>query len=174
MQTTTLERDAPTIDLAPENETFALVAPLAAMIEAQQGGTFREKVWRLQRVMETMAQAEIPVEHGFADGLYMRTIVFPKGAIAIGKVHVEEHVDVMLTGEMTIFLDGGMRRVKAPHVGVTVLGGKKIGIAHEETRWLTVHANPDNCRDIPTLEARIAQEHELPEFNVIEVLPCQS
>ena len=172
MQTITLEREALTVDLAPKNETFALIDPLAAMIKSQPGSTFREKVWSLERAMKNMPQATIPVEHGFADGLYMRTIVFQKGTVAVGQVHIEQHVDVMLTGEMTILMDGGMLRVKAPHVGVTLMGGKKVGIAHEETRWLTVHANPDNCQDIPVLEARIAQTHELPEFNIIEVLPC--
>lgn len=50
MQTTTLEREAPTIDLAPENETFALVEPLAAMIQRQDGapGSTAAGQWTLK------------------------------------------------------------------------------------------------------------------------------
>jgi len=174
MQTAVVEREPIKLpaDFLLTPDQFAVVDPIARMLaDPSDGLTFRQKVWRLQRHMEGMDQVPIPVEHGFADKLYMRTIVFPQGTLAVGKVHVEEHVDVMLTGSMIVFVDGGMRQVKAPYVGVTLLGGKKIGIALEETRWLTVHANPDNGRDIPAIEARLAQDGELEEFDVIEVTP---
>lgn len=106
--------------------------------------------------------AEIPTEHHFAPGVYVRQITIPAGVVVVGKLHRTQHVIMLIGGEVTIYTDEGMQRIAAPRVWQTSPGTKRAIYAHEDATLVTVH--PTELTDLDAIEAEIIQpemlEHE--------------
>ena len=102
--------------------------------------------------LEKCVQTKIPVKNRFAHGIYAREIKIPAGTFVIGKEHREENLNVMLSGKMKLFVDGVAREVSAPFVVVASASSIKMAVTLEETRWLTICANPTNERNVKKLE----------------------
>lgn len=126
---------------------FSLTAPpddeaaiSRALIEAAKTPS-RQQIDTLEAGLLQLPQVDIPVQHRFAEeeGLYAREIVIPRGALMTGRVHKHQHVSIMISGDMTVLTETGMQRVKGYHCWICPPGTKRVGYAHEETRWLTVH-----------------------------------
>lgn len=112
-----------------------------------------EQIRRLEAAMLEHPQIDIETRHYFADGLYAREITIPAGAIVTGKVHAAEHLNILSEGEITVWTEDGMKRLRAPCCLVSRPGTKRVGYAHERTVWTTIHANPSNAQDLDALEA---------------------
>lgn len=117
----------------------------------------RTQIEALEQHLVELPQVEIPVVHRFAAGLYAREITIPVDTVMTGKVHRAEHVSIMLSGDMTVLTEEGMRRITGPHVFISPPGTKRVGYAHAETRWVTVHTNPDDTTDIELIESRLVE-----------------
>jgi hypothetical protein len=100
----------------------------------------REAIQKLEQAILGMVQAEMPLEHYFAEGLYARRLTIPKHCVLTGAIHKFEHINIVLRGDISVVTDDGVKRIRAPHVLVSKPGTKRAGFAHEETEWLTVHA----------------------------------
>lgn len=100
----------------------------------------RLAIQQLEAQILKMPQAEMPLEHFFAQGLYARQLTIPKHCVLTGKIHKFEHINILAKGEMTVVTDDGPRTIKAPYVMVSKPGTKRAGFAHEESVWITVHA----------------------------------
>lgn len=85
---------------------------------------------------------EIPVEHHFHDGMYIREIVIPAGTILTGRIHKYDHFDIMLSGDITVSTNDGVRRMEGFHILNGNRGKKRAGYAHSDTHWITVHRSP--------------------------------
>lgn len=103
-----------------------------------------------------------PVKHKFSDGIYVREMFIPKDTVLIGKLHRHSHPSFFLSGEMIVFTEsGGIEHVKAPKSIISPAGTKRIGIAVEDSVWITVHANKSNTHDIKKIEEfTIAKSYE--------------
>jgi len=115
----------------------------------------RQKVERLESIMFQMPGhvTELPTRHIFAQGLYARELTIPAGMVAAGKVHCQEHLFLVLKGEISVLTEDGPIRVKAPYTLVTQPGTKRVVYAHEETVVTTVHATTQT--DIKALESEL-------------------
>jgi hypothetical protein len=130
----------------------------AQAVRLLPGDTVREKINGLEAHMKGLPKEhrlEIPPVHHFADGLYAREITIPKGTLVVGKVHAGEHLNIVSKGEISVITEDGVRRIKAPCTLVSRPGTKRVGYAHEDTVWTTIHANPENEHDLERLEARL-------------------
>lgn len=105
--------------------------------------------------MLRMEQLPIETHHHFAPGQYAREIVIPAGTLLTGKKHKTEHLNVVSKGEITVWTEDGMRRIKAPFTFVSKPGTKRVGLAHEETVWITIHATSET--DLVKLEAELIE-----------------
>lgn len=114
-----------------------------------------EQIRRLEREMLRMEQLPIETHHHFAPGQYAREIVIPAGTLLTGKKHKTEHLNVVSKGEITVWTEDGMRRIKAPFTFVSKPGTKRVGLAHEETVWITIHATSET--DLVKLEAELIE-----------------
>lgn len=112
----------------------------------------REKIQTLEDHMLTLPQVEMQVFHHFAPGLYARELHIPKGTVLTGAVHKTEHLNIVSKGSISVMTDDGMKRVEAPFTMTSKPGTKRIGFTHEDTVWTTIHANPNDIKDIPSLE----------------------
>lgn len=130
----------------------------------------RSQIEALEMELARHPQAVIPAVHYFADGIYGREVTIPANTVVTGMVHKTEHINVVSKGEITVWTEDGMKRLKAPFTFVSRPGTKRAGFTHEETVWTTFHANPTGEKYIPTLEAILAEPLR-PEF--LELLNSQ-
>lgn len=139
---------------------------------------FRRLVVALQKKIESLPGAMIgdcfPLKHSFAEGVYIREIVIPKGMFCIGKLHKESYINCIMMGDMTVFTEQGVKRIKGPCSVVAPAGTKRFGYSHEETVWITVHPNPTNSDNIEMLEKEIhAEDYDVLD-DVIDVPNLES
>lgn len=117
----------------------------------------------IQRLADAMREAtrdepqeELPLKHHFSKGVYGRELFIPKGTLLVGRVHKHDNMNVMLSGELTVTTEEGMKRVKAPFLVVSPAGTMRAAYAHEDTVWVTFlgtdMTDPDEIKEEFTFE----------------------
>ena len=110
-----------------------------------------QKITMIDAAIGSMPQMDMTPFHHFAKGLYCRELHIPQGALISGKIHKQEHIIILFTGEMTLWTEGGERiRVKAPYFGISPAGTKRLGYAHENTIGMNILAT--ECTDPEEIE----------------------
>lgn len=130
------------------------------MLDVAQLAPSRAQIQALHDQMATMPQVEIPTDHTFGPGVYLRTITIPAGVTLVGKAHKTEHIFMVLRGDITLVTDEGRRRVQGPYQVVCQPGVKRAGYAHTETVCVNVHIT--NETDLDRLEAELIEADALP------------
>lgn len=124
----------------------------------------KESISSIVEVLKQCEQPQMPVTHRFSPGIYCREIFMPAlpggGTYVVGHIHKTKHQNIVLTGRAFVTIDGVCTEIVAPFVFESDAGAQKLLHVVEDMRWLTVHANPDNITDIPTIENMI---FDLPE-----------
>lgn len=119
----------------------------------------------IQQTMELMPQVEIPVEHIFLGGIYIRQILLPAGTLAIGKRHRFNTCNMILKGRVLVYMtDGSAQEVIAPAIFESEKHVKKMCYAIEDTIFVNIH--PTNETDLDKLEREFIISEE--EFNSIK------
>lgn len=121
----------------------------------------REQIEHLEGILLQMegqgAGVAIDTWHHFADGLVVRTILIPAGTMLTGAAHKAEHLNIA-HGDITVWTEAGMRRLTGYHVLPSLPGAKRVGYAHADTWWTTVHLNPTNERDLDRIEDELVED----------------
>lgn len=117
------------------------------------GKSPREKIMLLEHELLQHEQVDLNTTHTFCDGLYARQIVIPAGTVLTGKIHLREHLNFIMKGEIAVFTEHGEQRIKAPAMVVSMPGTKRAGYAVEDTIWCTVHATA--CTDVQAAEEEL-------------------
>lgn len=94
-----------------------------------------------------------PLKHSFAEGIYVREIAIPKDMIVVSKIHKFSHPVFILKGDISVYTDEGVKRLKGPCSFISPAGAKRVGLTHEDTVWITVHATPET--DLERIEDEI-------------------
>lgn len=103
-----------------------------------------------------MPQLEIPVRHQFAPGCYVRTVILPAGAQAIGHEHTTDHFNVILRGRVRVLCDGKVEELRGPCMFLAAAGSRKVVMALEETEWSNIH--PTTETDLIKLENTLVRK----------------
>lgn len=109
--------------------------------------TPRQRVERLEAILEQAPQAECPVRHYFAPGVYLREMTIPAGTIATGAVHKTEHLSILSAGHCFLTTDDGVAELKAPHTGLSKAGAKRAIYAITDCVLTTVHPTEETDLD---------------------------
>lgn len=113
--------------------------------------TFKGDVEAIESVVLKEEQADCPVIHRFGPGTYIREVHLPAGIYAIGHHQNFEHMNIMLTGKVTVIDDhGNTNTLTAPAMFVGK-PGRKVGYIHEDVVWLNIYATTET--DVEKLEA---------------------
>lgn len=128
---------------------------------------FREKIEVLEDKLRAMPQVEIEPTHYHADGLYAREITIKAGTVLTGKIHNREHLNFILSGDISVATEEGTKRIKAPAVIISKPGTKRLGYAHEDTIWVTVHATDHH--DLVLIERDLISD-TYPQY--LEAIKC--
>lgn len=111
---------------------------------------FEEK---LNRLPGAMVGDCFPLDHHFADGLYVRRITMPPRTLVVTKIHAKNHPFFILKGHVSVLTEDGVRLIEAPHWGITKSGTKRIIWNHDEVVWITVHRT--DSTDLKEIEDQI-------------------
>ena len=123
-------------------------------------GTFREKITQFEDMMGQLPQVERgdecgELKHHFGDGLYVRELIAPAGYLIVTKIHKLTHPVFVMTGEVSVLTEEGVKRFKAPYWMMTPAGTKRICYVHSESIWITVHPNPEDTQDMDEIEMKV-------------------
>lgn len=116
-----------------------------------------------QQITDNAELIDVPVDHHFAPGVYMRQMNAKAGTLVVSKMHRTEHMNILLTGSLTVATEDGIELLKAPLVIKSMPGTKRIGYFHEDSSWITVH--PTQTTDLDLIEQQvIVPDEEIDQF----------
>lgn len=113
----------------------------------------RSGVTELAEVLKEYPQEDLPVQHEFLNGVYMRTVFMKAGLIVIGKIHKQEHVAIISKGSATVLTEHGVVEIKAPFIFKSPPGARRALRIHEDMVWTTVHRSDHT--DLKQLEDQL-------------------
>ena len=123
------------------------------------------KIEQLEYQMSQMPDGFFPTEHLFLPGMYNRKIFMPAGSLLTSMQHKTKHPFVITCGKCRVMDQEEVNEYEAPFVGVTEAGTKRILYIHEDTTWLTFHANPQNITDPDKMVEYLTYPNDNPLFN---------
>lgn len=126
----------------------------------------RQKVNALEAEMRKHPQVAMRIAHYFAQGVYGRELFIPKGVLLTGKIHKYSQINILLAGEISVLVDDEMRRVCAPFIVVSPPGVKRIALAHEDCRWLTILGT--DLKDADEIERQFTAADEAEYVSFLE------
>jgi len=116
----------------------------------------REKIeiieWLILNSNNNIAD-ELPVKHIVYGGMYARELFIPEGVVLTGKIHLEDHICILSEGDLSVMTDDGIKRIQAPYMFNAKAGIKKIGYAHTDCTFTTVHKT--DLTDIEEIENKL-------------------
>lgn len=130
-------------------------------------GQVRQEVCALAEELKRLPQIDLPVQHDFLEGVYMRTVFMAKDSVVIGKIHKQEHVAIISKGSATVLTEHGVVEIRAPFIFKSPPGARRALRIHEDMVWTTVHRS--DHRDIESLEEQlIARDFDDPVLVELE------
>ena len=137
---------------------------LAQILGDMQNRTYINVVRDVQKQLsESPDVIDVPVQHHFAPGVYMRQMDAAAGTLVVSKMHRTEHMNILLKGSLTVATEDGIELLKAPCVLKSMPGTKRIGYFHEDSSWITIHPTSDT--DLEKIEQQvIVPDTEVDQF----------
>jgi len=133
---------------------------------------------RVEADLANYPQVELPLEHFFPPGLYVRKIFMPAGSMVVSMKHKTTHPFFILKGKVAVLkeaIDGGFEQEALYHggdMGITKPNTKRFLYNIEDTIWVTCHANAENIEDPDEIVLNISErtpnpliDTEDPRFN---------
>jgi hypothetical protein len=138
------EASAP-LDLAEVAGVYLTPESISAQVDA------------LASCMHAMPDVQVHIEprHIFSDGLYGREVRMPAGTIAVGYRHKQAHICIISEGRCLVVAEDGTHEVEAPATFVVPVGRRNCVHAITDTVWTTIHAVPNDMRDIAEIEMKL-------------------
>lgn len=124
----------------------------------------RDKIWQLEAVVQQLPQCEIGIKHYFADGVYLREMSAPAGAVITGKIHKHSQINVLSQGSMSVVLGDKTERVSAPFTISAPAGSKRAFFCHTDCVWSTILGTRETDPDKIEAEMTTNSEAEYIEF----------
>lgn len=107
----------------------------------------RNYIMNVEGKLKEMEQADLPVKHHFGKGSYARELNIPADTLLVGKIHKYKSINILASGEISVLTEHGSKRLKAPHVVVGEAGTKRVGYAHTDVTWITIHGTEETDVD---------------------------
>lgn len=112
----------------------------------------------MSKTVDNIAQ-ELPLTHYLSGGVYVRELFIPQGVILIGKIHLHTHLAGVIYGDISVMCDSGIKRISGHSIFESSAGAKRIGFAHADTLFITMHKTDKT--DIPSIEEELFCDSDL-------------
>lgn len=134
----------------------AELAAAHALVVSRLGTNPWRAIDAIEDDLAQLPQQEMPLNHVFTAGLYLRTIMMPAGTLLTSRIHLTEHPFIISSGVISVWSDEtGWQTLRAFHAGVTKPGTRRMLFAHTDVLWSTAHTNPDDERDPDKIVERV-------------------
>ncbi len=109
-------------------------------------------LYELEKKLSKMEQVDIPLDHIFSGGVYIRQISVPKGTIIIGKRHRHETCNILIKGVLVLYMgeDVPTQKIEGPFLFTSPPGTKKMAYCQEDAVFLNIH--PTTETDLEKIE----------------------
>ncbi len=99
--------------------------------------------------MKTMEQVDLGEQHLFADGMYCRHGILPKGSLVVGHVHKKTAINVLASGKILIKtkMEEPWIEISAPFVNSTGGGMRKIIYVLEDACFMNIFRTNETSLD---------------------------
>ena len=111
-------------------------------------------------VAEHGGEGDITTRHFHADEIYGRAIDIPAGTVLIGTAHKADHLNVCV-GDITVWTEEGLRRLTGTNILSSRAGAKRVGFAHADTMWLSIHRNATGGTDVQAIEEALVERADM-------------
>ena len=114
------------------------------------------------------AIAQTKEVHSFYPHMYIRGLWRPKGMLIAGAAHKTAHWNILVSGELSVYMRGTVKRIKGPLVFWSESGVSKMTYAHSDSLLLTVHETDETDLDkleIELIEGRPEYSRHKPEID---------
>lgn len=115
---------------------------------------FEEKV---KSIPGALGADPFPLEHSFADGLYIRKLTVPADTLTVTKIHAVNHAFFLQNGTISVLTEEGVKKFTAPYQGITKAGTKRIIYHHDEVVFTTVHSTKET--DLDKIEVEVIAQN---------------
>jgi hypothetical protein len=97
-------------------------------------------------------QFDLPVEHIFSGGVYIRQMFIPAGTIIVGKRHRHETCNMLLKGDLSVYTGSGKQvtRIQGPLIMTSEPMVRKIAYCHQDAVFVNIH--PTEETDLEKIE----------------------
>ena len=122
----------------------------------------RNKVLDLEEAMQgidTVTDWDDCIEHHFSHGTYARDMRLNADSVIVGKLHRYSCINFLLEGSVCVEGEFESETYDAPHMWISCAGTKRAIYALSNCRWITVHENPSNTRDLDEIERHLIAEN---------------
>ena len=114
------------------------------------------------------------VDNVIADGVLARTVLMPKGDIVVGEKHKEETINILIRGELKVWVNGEVKHIKAPYMVKSKANTRKVAYIIEDVVWTSIHrvtsTNLDDIEDEVIIKtSREELVKELKQINMEEL-----
>lgn len=123
-----------------------------------------DRLNKAENILAILAQGsphQCTLTHRFTPGMYSREILMPAGTLLTSKIHKTEHQYVVTEGIAHVWTEEtGVLTIKAPYVGITKPGTRRMLYIEQDCRWITFH--PTTETDIQKIEEELIYPHPIP------------
>lgn len=123
----------------------------------------REDIERFGRFLQSLegqsGVLDLSLSHHLNADLYARGVVIKAETFLVGLAHKRPGF-AFCVGDITIWTETGRERFTGAHMLNTAPGRMRIGFAHADTTWFTVHANPTGAMDHHAAEDALVEQPE--------------
>lgn len=102
--------------------------------------------------IDNLPKVHCPITHHFAPGVYLREMFIPKGTVAVGHFHKEQHFCTLVQGVALFIKEDKKPEMLTGPCTFLADPGHKIVYAATDIIVQNVHPNPDNITDQDKLE----------------------
>jgi hypothetical protein len=123
---------------------------------------------RIEAEMGQHPTIDLPLEHYFPPGLYVRKILMPAETFVISMKHKTTHPFFILSGKVAVLKEdgnGGFEREAlycGGDMGITQPNTKRFLYNIEDTTWVTCHANPNDIDNPDEIALNIVERTDNP------------
>ena len=110
---------------------------------------------KLEYELSLLPAAELPLDHIFTDGIYIRKIFAPAGTLLTSVHHNTDHPFVLVSGSLDVISNEGSCSMTGPFMGITNRGTRRAIYITTDVVFFTIHANPENIQDPDELMEKI-------------------
>ena len=116
----------------------------------------KANILALQETMLALPQLDLPIANFLIPGVYVRSMFIPKGTCLVGKIHNHQSISIVAAGDISLMSEDGLSRVQPPFTAISQAGIKRVGYAHEDTVFITVHQT--NETELGAIESELVSE----------------